>query len=77
MTLITEEILWKDRVDEFIEVSKECIKIADFVKVSDEELKLISGQANLDKGVEVAARYRGWNNCSNFRKRRDSNIKWT
>ena len=45
--------LWKDRVDEFIEVAKECIKIADFVKVSDEELKLISGQANLDKGVEV------------------------
>lgn len=45
--------LWRGRLDEFIEISKECIKSADFVKASDEEIKLISGQEDLNKGVEV------------------------
>jgi fructokinase len=43
--------LWKGRMDEFIEVSKECIRNADFVKVSDEELRIISGEEAIDKGV--------------------------
>lgn len=45
--------LWKGREDEFIEISKECIKLADFVKVSDQEIKLISSQEDLNKGLEV------------------------
>lgn len=45
--------LWKDRVDEFIEISRQCIETADLLKVSDEELRLISGEENLDKGLEV------------------------
>lgn len=45
--------LWKGRHDEFVQISKECIITADFVKVSDEEIKLISGQQDLYKGLEV------------------------
>jgi fructokinase len=45
--------LWKGRQQEFIEVSKYCLKHADFVKVSDEEIKLISEQEDLNKGIEV------------------------
>jgi len=43
--------LWKERLSEFIEVSRECIKRADFVKVSHEELEIISGKENLEEGV--------------------------
>jgi len=45
--------LWKCRLEEFIEISKACIKTADFIKVSDEEMKLISGQDDLNKGLEI------------------------
>lgn len=45
--------LWRGRVYEFIEVSRQCMKSSDFVKVSDEELKLISGEEDFDKGLEV------------------------
>ncbi len=45
--------LWRGRLDEFIATARECIKSADFVKVSDEEIKLISGQEDLHKGLEV------------------------
>lgn len=44
--------LWKGRLNEFIEVSKTCLKYADFVKVSDEEIRIISGNENLDEGVK-------------------------
>jgi len=44
--------LWKNRVEEFVEISKECIKFADFIKVSDEEAKLLTGKEDL----EAAAR---------------------
>ncbi|MHC1683333.1 MAG: carbohydrate kinase [Clostridiaceae bacterium] len=43
--------LWKGRVNEFIEVSKECISYADFIKVSDEEAKLITGKDNLEEAA--------------------------
>ncbi|NMM63812.1 carbohydrate kinase [Clostridium sp. P21] len=45
--------LWKGRDTEFIEVSKFCMKYADFVKVSDEEIKIISGTDDLNKGLEI------------------------
>ncbi|MGF7401171.1 carbohydrate kinase [Thermoanaerobacterium thermosaccharolyticum] len=43
--------LWKGRLDEFISASKKCIGYADFVKVSDEEIKIISGKDNIKDGV--------------------------
>lgn len=45
--------LWKNRLKEFIFVSTECLKYADFVKVSDEEIKIISGKENLEDGIRV------------------------
>ncbi|MCM1989356.1 carbohydrate kinase [Oceanirhabdus seepicola] len=44
--------LWKGRLSEFIEVSRKCIKRADFIKVSHEELEIISEKENLEQGVE-------------------------
>lgn len=39
--------LWKGRIEEFIKLSKECISMADFVKVSDEEARLLTGKEDL------------------------------
>ncbi|MGV8981477.1 carbohydrate kinase family protein [Clostridium sp.] len=44
--------LWKNRLSDFIEISKQCLKYSDFVKVSDEEIKIISGKENIDEGVK-------------------------
>ncbi|MBU3159196.1 carbohydrate kinase [Clostridium frigoris] len=44
--------LWKNRVSDFVEISKQCLKYSDFVKVSDEEIKIISGKENIDEGVK-------------------------
>ncbi|WP_160719640.1 carbohydrate kinase family protein [Bacillus sp. USDA818B3_A] len=43
--------LWRGRREEFIELAKKGISIADFVKVSDEELKIISGREDLKEGI--------------------------
>lgn len=43
--------LWVHRTEEFIELAKKGISLADFVKVSEEELQLISGYENLNTGV--------------------------
>lgn len=45
--------LWKGRLQEFIAVSRDCLKYADFAKVSDEEIKIISGQESIDAGIKV------------------------
>lgn len=45
--------LWKNRLEEFIAVSKKCLAYADFVKVSDEEIRIISGRQNLQEGVKI------------------------
>lgn len=45
--------LWKGRLKEFIQVSIQCLKYANFVKVSDEEVKIISGKEDIDAGVKV------------------------
>lgn len=43
--------LWVDRTEEFISLAQKGISLADFVKVSEEELQLISGCKELDAGV--------------------------
>jgi fructokinase len=45
--------LWEGRESDFIELAKQAISYADFVKVSDEELKLISGEDELEKGIQL------------------------
>lgn len=45
--------LWKNRLEEFIDVSRKCMAYADFVKVSDEEIRIISGKEDLKEGVKV------------------------
>lgn len=45
--------LWKDRLEEFIGVSRQCLKYADFAKVSDEEIRIISGEEDIAAGVKV------------------------
>jgi fructokinase len=44
--------LWKNRIDDFIQISREFISKADFVKVSHEELALISGTDDKDKAID-------------------------
>lgn len=43
--------LWKGNENEFIERSKKAVSLADFVKVSDEELVIISGEKDAAKGI--------------------------
>lgn len=45
--------LWKDRTKDFIDISKFCMQYADFVKVSDEEIKIISGEEDLNKAIGI------------------------
>lgn len=45
--------LWRDREAEFIEITTECIKLADFAKTSDDEIKLITGQDDLNMAVKA------------------------
>ncbi|WP_332630480.1 carbohydrate kinase family protein [Halalkalibacter flavus] len=45
--------LWKGRESIFVDLVKQGIALADFVKVSDEELSIISGADELTKGVQV------------------------
>ncbi|TDT72576.1 fructokinase [Hypnocyclicus thermotrophus] len=44
--------LWKGKVEEFIKESKKYIKESDIVKVSDEEILLITGKENVKEGVK-------------------------
>jgi fructokinase len=45
--------LWKGRQNEFIEVSRLCLAYADYVKVSDEEARIISGKRDIEDAVEI------------------------
>lgn len=47
------EDLWKGRVHEFVSIAKRAIGLSDFVKVSDEELEIISGVKDHEKGVAI------------------------
>ncbi|WP_175987305.1 carbohydrate kinase [Bacillus sp. Marseille-Q1617] len=44
--------LWKGREGDFVALAEHCISQADFVKVSEEECKIISGFTQLSDGVE-------------------------
>lgn len=45
--------LWKDSEIDFIQLAKKGIALADFVKVSDEELHIITGNSDLGEGTEA------------------------
>jgi fructokinase len=44
--------LWKNRIPEFINLAKVGIALADFVKVSEEELQIITGISDLAEGTK-------------------------
>jgi fructokinase len=44
--------LWKNRIPEFIDLAKKGIALADFVKVSEEELQIITGNSDLAEGTK-------------------------
>lgn len=46
------ENLWEGRMSDFIELAKEAISHADFLKVSEEELQIISGEEDLEKAID-------------------------
>jgi fructokinase len=48
--------LWEGRESSFVELVKRGIALADFVKVSDEELRIISGVDELTRGVQILHR---------------------
>jgi fructokinase len=45
--------LWKGRVDEFVTIAKQAISLSDFVKVSDEELEIITDTKDHKNGVTL------------------------
>lgn len=45
--------LWKGNIEKFIELSRSCMKYSDFVKVSLEEVKIISKAEGLEEGVKT------------------------
>jgi len=45
--------LWKGNLDAFIYEATKCIKYADFVKVSDDELRIITKKESLEDGVNT------------------------
>lgn len=47
------EDLWHNRLEEFVLKSKACIKFADFIKVSSEEMQLITLTEDLNEGVDL------------------------
>jgi fructokinase len=46
-----DALISEDKIEEFIEDSIEFIKAADFVKLSDEEIKLITKEESIEQGV--------------------------
>ncbi|BCG57005.1 carbohydrate kinase family protein [Paenibacillus sp. URB8-2] len=49
--------LWKGREEEFISLSKEGIQKADFVKLSEDELKIVSGESDRKSALDIL---HGW-----------------
>src|SRR5690625_3474279 len=45
--------LWKGRELTFLELVKQAISYSDFLKVSDNELRFISGENELEKGIQL------------------------
>ncbi len=44
--------LWKNNTEEFISLSKKCLRSIDLVKMSDEEVKIISGKGDIKEGIK-------------------------
>ncbi|PMC40832.1 carbohydrate kinase [Bacillus sp. UMB0899] len=44
--------LWKERTPQFIEFTKEAITLADFVKVSEEEIRIITKKNDVTAGID-------------------------
>lgn len=49
--------LWKGSEDEFISLSKQGIQKADFVKLSEDELKIVSGESDRESALDIL---HGW-----------------
>ncbi|MFD1775945.1 carbohydrate kinase family protein [Paenibacillus rhizophilus] len=49
--------LWKGREEEFISLSKQGIEKADFVKLSEDELKIVSGESDRKSALDIL---HGW-----------------
>lgn len=47
------EDLWKGNIEEFTELAKQGCAAADFVKVSQEELEIITNESDLKAGVQI------------------------
>lgn len=45
--------LWKNNTEEFISISRECLRSIDLVKMSDEEVKIISGKRDIKEGIKA------------------------
>lgn len=46
-----DALITEDKLDQFIKDSKEFIKVSDIIKLSDEEIKLITGENDIESGV--------------------------
>ncbi|WP_134704742.1 carbohydrate kinase [Ammoniphilus sp. YIM 78166] len=51
------EFLWKGNIEGFEELALKALSYADFVKVSEEELQLLTGTKNLEEGVQILHQY--------------------
>lgn len=45
--------LWRNNTEEFISLSKKCLRSIDLVKMSDEEVKIISGKGDIKEGIKA------------------------
>lgn len=52
-----DALITEDKLEEFISFSKKFIEYADFIKVSDEEIKLITGESDLRSSVNAMHSY--------------------
>lgn len=46
-----DALITKDKLNQFINDSKDFIKVSDIIKLSDEEIKLITGENDIESGV--------------------------
>ncbi|HZH62499.1 MAG TPA: carbohydrate kinase [Metabacillus sp.] len=44
--------LWKERTSQFIKLAKEAVALADFVKLSEDEIKIVTQKQNLIAGID-------------------------
>lgn len=49
--------LWKNNLQTFLDYSIRSLKFADFAKLSDEEIQLISGKEDIEEGIDELHKY--------------------